>query len=236
MRKRKKPTAAVVGGISYAKSLGSPTITVKAVGQVNRTDAMPLLAQGLSELIQAGLQPAVCNTGWDDEAVVAYIDERPVGVMSFAEQKWDKTLWVKLGYVLQRYRRFGVYRAMWLQVVEIARAKKALEIWGATHISNGAMQTTMQKLGREVAALQYRFVVPPATDQGSTAQTSDTGPAVIARSTNAAARGPSLVALLTEAGFSKADAMAAVGHLVGLRKRRKVRPRKLGRAPIRLPR
>jgi GNAT superfamily N-acetyltransferase len=139
-------------------------ITLEYFEVCNRTPAMPLMARGWSELIRGDLADPVQVINWDDEAILALVNGDPAGVMSFSHIKWERVIWVKLGYVLPEFRRQGVYRAMWNRLVEIAQQRKVPEILGATSVRNAAMQKTMHRLGRTAFALQYRYKVVDKND------------------------------------------------------------------------
>ena len=129
---------------------------------LNRTPVVQIATSGLAELIVQGLaDPVITILNYDDEALLARVEGVPAGVLTFTHQKWDRSIFVKFGYVLRARRRQGIYRALWDKLVEIARERKVPEILGSTAVSNSAMQGVMARLGRTAFALQYRFKVEP---------------------------------------------------------------------------
>ena len=131
--------------------------------QINRTEAYPLALEGHVELLRQGLAEPVESVSWENEALLAKQGSGELaGVLVFGHQKWNRSFWVQLGFVRPQFRRQGVYRAMWRQLVTIAQARKIPVILGATSVSNTDMQRVMAQLDRSAYAIQYAYKV---TDQ-----------------------------------------------------------------------
>jgi GNAT superfamily N-acetyltransferase len=129
---------------------------------INQTPAIALMARGVAELQDRGLAPAEIVGNWDQQAVVAFAGEVPVGVITFELQKWRKVVWIHFGFVAPEARRQGLYRQMWERVVKAAQKLGAAEIQGGTHVDNKAMLECAESLGRTRLFITTRFVVPAA--------------------------------------------------------------------------
>lgn len=129
---------------------------------INRTPAAPLVLRAGAELYAEGLAPPELVGNWDNQAIVAFAAEIPVGVITYSHEKWRNLVWIHLGYVAPEARRRGLYRLMWDRVVKAAQKLGAAEIHGGTHVDNKAMLACARALGREPLFVTTRFVVPAA--------------------------------------------------------------------------
>lgn len=137
-------------------------LTVTHLKQVNRTRAIPVLATAWDELLKLGHADPVMIINWDDEALIAEdAAGHCLGVLSFTHMKWDRSIFVKIGYVRPSARRRGVYRRLWKRLVKIARERDVAQIQGATALQNTNMQRVMAHLGRRGRSINYVFDIGP---------------------------------------------------------------------------
>jgi RimJ/RimL family protein N-acetyltransferase len=134
---------------------------------LNHTPAVALAQQGWAESIKDGLSEPIVALGWDQNAIVASIEDgTPVGVLVWAKQDWGKQIVVVFGYVLPEFRRKGVYDKLWLALVDKAKELKITRILGETHIDNQAMRAVAKKHGRHERSVMLTFDVPsPPIDE-----------------------------------------------------------------------
>jgi predicted GNAT family acetyltransferase len=107
--------------------------------------------------------------GWTDvsgllgeERVIAAIDKKTkqiAGVIAFYELEDEKIFWIQLTYVTYVYRKMGVYKLMWKDLVKIAKEEQIRAIDGAHHVDNVAMGLTMRSVGRIPTFIFHRFDV-----------------------------------------------------------------------------
>ena len=138
------------------------TITITHHKRISQTPAIPLLVRGWAEISAASLTNGGICIAWDHEALVALVDDTPAGVLSYNFSEWQNCFWVNLGYVLPEYRKQGVYRALWAELITRAQTAGALTIEGSTHVDNKALQRVASKLGRAPSSITYTFAVPAA--------------------------------------------------------------------------
>lgn len=128
-------------------------------GIANTIAQIPAM-KAFTELMELGLQDATITApAWDDNAFVAIVDETVIGVLTWVQEDWCKTITVRLGWVHQEFRRQGIYRQLWQRLLDVARSKNVVAIRGGTHVNNIAMQKTMEKLGRQPKYLVYFYEV-----------------------------------------------------------------------------
>lgn len=136
-------------------------ITIKTFDGINHTPAVELLARAQYELIRDRLVFPNVLMFWDDQAIVGFLEDQPVGVISFSNTSWTRTVDIKLGYVIPEHRKLGVYRAMWEALVVKAQELKASQIVSTTHINNAPMLATSDALGRQRTGYVLRYMIAP---------------------------------------------------------------------------
>lgn len=95
---------------------------------------------------------------WEDEAIVFRDTSNNIaGIITFMEEKYNKRIWIKLGYVNQDTRAKGVYRAMWDKLVLIGRERDFTSIGGSTHIDNLVMRAVAKSFGRTEISVTLEF-------------------------------------------------------------------------------
>lgn len=131
----------------------SEDLRVELVEELNYTPAMVLAAAGWLEVEQKGLGDGVLNIGGAQKAMIAYLridrDEVPIGVITF--QVDGARLWLCQSYVVPEHRGRGIYRSMWLALVNHAVEKlpNVRALLSGTSLRNDAMRKVARRLGRE---------------------------------------------------------------------------------------
>lgn len=123
-------------------------VNVRRYEGLNGTPALPLALRGWTDLVDRGMCRNVVMLFWDNWAVVAELDGTPVGVITFSKSDWLREFHISIGFVLPEYRRRGVYRAMWTDLVAWARELKFRAIEGSTKAENATMRSVAAALGR----------------------------------------------------------------------------------------
>lgn len=93
--------------------------------------------------------------GWDHKAigvVCPWEEGRCIAMMAFYETQWRREVNVSLGGVLPDWRREGLYRALFAELVEHV---KRTYLWAASigsgyHVDNEASRIMHERLGRAV--------------------------------------------------------------------------------------
>ncbi len=124
-------------------------IEIKHYSGLNYTPAVLLAAEAQYSLLSENMSEPLISTFWDDEIILATIDNDSAGLILWKYSEWVKTVNIHIGYVRPKYRRFGVYRKMWYALIDKAREAKAKNIMGTTHIDNIGMRETARSLGRK---------------------------------------------------------------------------------------
>ena len=134
-------------------------MTTKLYNGLNRTPALKLAMQGNLEVIDAGFCPDLLLFNWDNDAIVAFVDDTPVGVITFSHIVHLKQIDIGIGYVDPVHRGSSVYREMWDALVVHGRTLGVAEISGTTHIRNDVMRQVADALGRTTEALILSYKV-----------------------------------------------------------------------------
>lgn len=135
------------------------------IDQINNTDALVLAIEAHYELMKAGLSNPMQMVGWDNSAILARTEGHlrtgtimiPAGVITFEHAKWQKRVYIQLGYVKPEYRRQGIYRAMWDELVRKARELNAKQIMGVVSAQNHDMLAAAKSLGRYQHSINLAF-------------------------------------------------------------------------------
>ncbi|SRR6266404_505712 len=135
------------------------TIEIAHYKGLNYTPAVCLATKVQAELIASGKSEPLLSVGWDDNAIVASINEKEVGLITWRYIEWIRTVNIHLGWVDPEYRRNGIYSQMWRELVQKARDLEAKCITGTTHMDNYAMRKVARSMGRvEISInLSYRL-------------------------------------------------------------------------------
>jgi hypothetical protein len=137
-------------------------LKILRVPQLGGTPFAGFAVQVNAALLDEGFaDPFVSMVGWDTAAVVALSgrDLTPAGIITYADSKWRKCFDVGMGYVLPDWRRRGIYRAMWDELVLAAQEQKVARIYGAIMVSNAPMLKVAVALGRRVESHNVVFDV-----------------------------------------------------------------------------
>ena len=111
---------------------------------------------------QAAVEGVVGSLPWPGcEVLLAYEGTgEPIGVMLFQRSDYaDTTLQISLGYVLPAFRRCGVYRRLFNELVGIAKELNARTIRGDTLMTNETAIAAFKRLGRKPAAMSFLYDV-----------------------------------------------------------------------------
>ena len=104
---------------------------------------------------------SVSMVGWDTCAVVALSgrEQTPTGIITYADSKWHGCFDIGMGYVLPDWRRRGIYRQMWDELVLTAQEQKVSRIYGAIMVNNAPMLKVAVALGRRIESHNVVFDV-----------------------------------------------------------------------------
>lgn len=131
--------------------------SIKHYKRIDRSDALPLLAQGWHEQIQDGLISEwiiPVYGGWP--AIVAYnAAGQPVGFIHYTSPEDDATIHIRFGYVHPDWRRNGCYRQLYSRLREMMDAEGVRAITGGTHWKNDKLQAAAKAAGRELESYAY---------------------------------------------------------------------------------
>jgi GNAT superfamily N-acetyltransferase len=134
-------------------------IILKDFDQLNGSPVAVYAMACRERLPEAGFYEYQWLIGWDDPAIVAFVDSMPVGILVYRKIEWQKSFTVVLGFVEMEHRRKGIYKQMWNQLKK--RVKKTGYRWiiGATHPDNKEMTAAMESCGRRPFRVMYEFEV-----------------------------------------------------------------------------
>ena len=135
-------------------------VGIESFENINFTPAVRLAALGWADLISSGLSGDSVLIQWDDRALVAFVKDKPAGVLVWSKIDWQRAAFVKLGFVLPEFRRAGIYRALWEALVEESRKLKLHHIEGVTWCNNSVMREVAHRQGRSERTVGLWFEIP----------------------------------------------------------------------------
>ena len=135
-------------------------VRIKHYKNLARTPALPLVVVGWSELIKNNHVLNAVLVFWDDEALVAFCKNRPVGVLTYIFIEHLKCFDIRIGYVVPEFRRQGIYEQLWQALVKRAQDQNVLAIESSTAMENKVMRDFAKKMGRRERGVLLTFEVP----------------------------------------------------------------------------
>lgn len=151
--------------MSRTKKIPRPQtdVVIKHYDGVNNTPAIQLISNGWAEMLDNGVigDELICN--WDNKAIVAFHQDRAVGVIAYSPIEYRKSIWITLSYVREEYRRQGIYSQLFAALVTKAAELKAVGIEGGISIKNTEMLAASDKMNRKRMYITTRFEVPALT-------------------------------------------------------------------------
>ena len=139
-------------------------LTLIRVQQLGGSPYAGFAVQAHAALLDEGLSdPSMTMVGWDTNAIVARVgrdEQMAVGIITYSYLNYCARLDIGVGFVVPDFRRRGVYRAMWDEIVLEAQRLKATKILGTTYIKNDRMVKVAVALGRRAESYNLVFEVP----------------------------------------------------------------------------
>lgn len=116
---------------------------IVAYNRMGGTDAVDLAVEAWHYLAGRGFTLGDFLIDHEQAAIVAYMPdalaptgEVPVGILTYSNQGWIKSLWIQLCYVRPEFRRQGHYRAMFDELVRLAQFQGAKMVQAGIHVDN----------------------------------------------------------------------------------------------------
>jgi hypothetical protein len=132
---------------------------IRHYSQLAASPAEPLLSAIEAELLEKGWARER-GLGWDDR-VCAFVDEsgRVLAAISWRHYPGRRSAWVTMGGTREGYRHIGLYRAVFLGLVEHLREHRPeiQIIESGHHVDNGASEAMHLAFGRTLAGKTYEF-------------------------------------------------------------------------------
>jgi RimJ/RimL family protein N-acetyltransferase len=127
----------------------------------NNTPAAIIAVKVQLELLESGFSAPLISLFYEDQIILATIkpSTEPVGVMIWKHYEWIKTVQIHLSYVTSGFRRRGVYRRMWDELLIKARETNAKIIESTIHIDNHAMRAVAKSLGHTERSINLSYTL-----------------------------------------------------------------------------
>jgi GNAT superfamily N-acetyltransferase len=124
--------------------------------QISGTPLMAVAVEAIHELNVDGFGlPTIFPVNWNDSAIYAEFDGKPVGLIAYQKVEWTMTAHINLTYVSPQYRGCGVFDRMYERLLSIAKEAGMKRIVGGIHIHNAHMIRAAQRMGRVPVAVTY---------------------------------------------------------------------------------
>lgn len=133
---------------------------IERYSTINYTPAVILATKGWLEANQKGIGESNASIHWEQSGIVAFSEVLPVGVITWTNQPALGAFYIEQAYVEPEWRRRGVFRAMFADLVEQARERSVRLIRLGTHPRNEAC-SLYERMGGSVSAIFFQFEVQP---------------------------------------------------------------------------
>jgi GNAT superfamily N-acetyltransferase len=124
-------------------------VTIKTDEQANATKALPLIYEGMNELVQEGLG-TVQGPTWvlpTERVISAWEEGECVGVLTYTHNVSMRNYRVSLCYVEPSSRRQGVGKALLDELAKHAAHEKVAQVTTAVHVDNKVASSVLKHLG-----------------------------------------------------------------------------------------
>lgn len=143
-------------------------IEIRYFPDLAESPAKPLVIDAHKELAKAGLtqgetEPNVNKNAW---VAAAFDGEECVGFIAHSPYFNVNAIWIEQAYVKPSHRRRGIHAMMFERVVAQARIEGLKSVQSGTHVNNEKSRASMEKQGRKVFGLFYKYDVPGIFDNG----------------------------------------------------------------------
>lgn len=133
---------------------------LKSQEKLTNCPALPLIAAAWMELLDKGFVCGSIPVGWDHSALWLEDNGKPVAILTWNFQDWNRDFWINLAYVLPEYRRQGLYGQLHMEAKRLAAEKKASSISSGIGITNEPMRVAAEAMGRKPLYVVYRELLP----------------------------------------------------------------------------
>lgn len=137
----------------------SAPVLVGYKGISNRS-VMQIITEACHYLYQRRIAGDTPSIHYQQDCVVAMIDDAPVAVIVYKVYAEENYLFIYLGYVRTEYRGRGLYSKMWQHVKNVAEKAGVSKITSVTHPDNLEMRQIYSKQGRLPSAITYDYFLP----------------------------------------------------------------------------
>jgi len=146
------PVASTLGTV---KDKTNSNVSIKSVNTLGGSIIVPLFLREAASLIEKGWANQAIIGSNDSKVIYAEIEKEIVGFIVFnIENNYQKTTWIVLGTVFEKYRGRGLYKIMHSYLEKVAKNNNSSRISSHVHCDNAPMLAICKSLGKE--ALFYR--------------------------------------------------------------------------------
>jgi RimJ/RimL family protein N-acetyltransferase len=145
----------VVIELGKVKDKTQASVSVNLSSSLGGSVIMPLFLREAASLIEKGwAQPMIIGTN-DSKVIYAKIEDEIVGFIVFNYQNdYQKSTWIVVGTVFEKYRGRGLYKIMHSYLEKVAEDNNSGSINSHVHCENVSMIATCRSIGKET--LFYR--------------------------------------------------------------------------------
>jgi RimJ/RimL family protein N-acetyltransferase len=130
-------------------------VSVNLVSTLGGSFIVPLFLREAASLIEKGWASQALIGSNDSKVIYAKIEDEVAGFIVFNYQNdYQKTTWIVLGTVFEKYRGRGLYKIMHSYLEKIAKNNNSGSITSHVHRDNASMLAICKSIGKET--LFYR--------------------------------------------------------------------------------
>ena len=145
----------VVSTLGTVKDKTRSSVSIKSVNTLGGSIIVPLFLREAASLIEKGWANQAIIGSNDSKVIYAEIENEIAGFIVFNfENNYQKTTWIVIGTVFEKYRGRGIYKIMHSHLEKIAKNNNSSRISSHVHRDNVPMLAICKSIGKE--ALFFR--------------------------------------------------------------------------------
>ena len=145
----------VVSTLGTVKDKTRSSVSIKSVNTLGGSIIVPLFLREAASLIEKGWANQAIIGSNDSKVIYAEIENEIAGFIVFNfENNYQKTTWIVIGTVFEKYRGRGIYKIMHSYLEKIAKDNKSSRVSSHVHCDNVPMLAICKSIGKE--ALFFR--------------------------------------------------------------------------------
>lgn len=147
---------------------------IKRHNGINNRGIWPIILEGMLWLEENGYAEDNISVTSNLRAVVAYINDNPVGFIIYYPYPENNYLFINLSFVTPLHRQAGVYNYLWEEIKKITSEENCERILAVMHPDNITIHRIAEAQGFERTGITYEYKGIVTADQLRTKDAEET--------------------------------------------------------------